>query len=204
MSEKHTTATTTTRAAPSARKRTTQRTMSAPPWIEGGIDYGPALVAAEELIAWAFDLAAASVADSPEGKRRVKNARRFATASIRGQRTPASAEADVMFTASLLIRILDADLRLGLGDIVSVLSELGLPTVDVPHPPRRPAGRAARVPQPAPFMPTAAEVAAVLDAIQLAAAPVPVVPLRRPATRTAAPSTCAGCCLARPSFAVAA
>lgn len=173
------------------------------PWIEDGIDYGPAILAIEELVAWAFHLAAASVEDSPEGKRRVKNARRFVTASIRGKRTPSNAEADVVFTASLLIRILDADMRLGLGDIVSVLSELGLPTYDVPNPPRR----AARVARPAAADVSTAELAAVLAAMRRGVSPVavpsPVVPLRRP-TRGAIASACAACPFARPGLAIAA
>lgn len=203
MSEKKKHATTTrTNVASAAQSKRAARTQSTPPWIEGGIDYGPALLAIDELIAWAFDLAAASVADSADGKRRVKNARRFVTSSIRGKRTPAGAEADVMFTASLLVRIFDADLGLGLGDIVSVLSELGLPTVDVPPSPRRPAARATRAPEAAPFIPTAADLAAVIDALQLGAMPAPVVPLRRPHMRVVAP--CANCQHGRPGFPVAA
>jgi hypothetical protein len=183
-----------------ARKRSRRSARTAPPWIESGIDYGPALVAIEELIAWAFDLAAASVADR-ESKRRVKDARRYTLASVRGRRTPPGAEADVMFTASLLIRILDADLGLGLGDIVEVLAALGLPTADVPHPPRRPAGVAARAPQRA--QPTAAELAGVIDALQRGAARAPIVSLRRPSAR-AVVAPCAGCYRTRPGVAVAA
>jgi hypothetical protein len=209
MSETKTAETTTSknstanRGAATARKPG-RRTRAAVPWIEGGIDYGPALVAIEELIAWAFDLAATQVADWPEGKRRVRNARRIVANAIRGKRTRQTlrSEDDVVFTASLLIRIFDGDLGLGLGDIVEVLSELGLPTFEVPHS-ARPTARGARVPQP-----TTADLAALVDAIQRGATPAPVVPLRRPtrATRPAVVSAmpCAGCCLARPGLAVAA
>lgn len=105
------------------------------PWIEGDIDYGPMRVALGELATWAFDLADKSVVDWPEGRRRVKSVRRAVAASIRGRRVRVSDE-DLAFTASLLIRIFDADLGLGFGHMITVLSELGLPTVDVPRPTR--------------------------------------------------------------------
>lgn len=189
-----------------AAKRARGAARTAPPWVEGGIDYGPALVAIDELIAWAFDLAAASVPDR-ESKRRVKNARRLVVARMRGKAAPAGGEADVLFTATVLARALDADLGLGLGAIVEVFTELGLPIDDVPQPPRRPAR--ARAPQP---MPSAAELAGVLEAIQRgagrapvapAAPVVPVIPIGRPRSR-AVVAPCAGCHLARPGFAFAA
>jgi hypothetical protein len=134
--------TTTKPARPSKRKRKAARPAPplAPPWIEGGIDYDPALVAIEELIDWAFGVAAASVADAPADVRRVRNARRYALAAIHGKADPRSVD-DVVFAAGLLARVLDADLGLGLGDIVTVLEQMGLPADDVPSPPRRPPGR---------------------------------------------------------------
>ena len=191
------TTTATTKATAAKRARGTARI--APPWVEGGIDYGPALVAIDELIAWAFDLAAASVPDR-ESKRRVKNARRLVVARMRGKPAPAGSELDALFTASVLARVLDADLGLGLGAIVEVFGELGLPIDDVPRPPRRPSGAATRPAQPAP---TAAQVAGVIDAIQRGAGLTPIVPIGRPRSR-AVVAPCAGYHLARPGFAFAA
>lgn len=98
------------------------------------IDYEPALAAIGDLFSWAFDLAEKNVAHWREGKRRVKRARRYVRALMRG-RVPrgAEAEADLAFTAGLLVRIFDADLGLGLGAIVSIFDELRLPTDDVPR-----------------------------------------------------------------------
>lgn len=191
------TATPTTKTTAAKRARGTAR--PAPPWVEGEIDYGPALVAIDELIAWAFDLAASSVPDR-ESKRRVKNARRLVVARMRGKPAPAGSELDALFTASVLARVLDADLGLGLGAIVEVFGELGLPIDDVPRPPRRPSGAAVRPAQPAP---TAAQVAGVIDALQRGAGLAPIVPLTRPRSR-AVVAPCAGCHLARPGFAFAA
>ena len=191
--QKHPTATT----KPRAPKRTRP---TSPPWIEGGIDYGPALVAIDELIAWAFDLAAASVPDR-ESKRRVKNARRQVIATLRGKRR-SDPDADLMFTASVLARALDADLKLGLGEIVTVLAELGLPSDDVPRPPRRTASAPAYAAPHVPSM-NVADLAGALDAIQRGARITPIGSLRRPPPG-AAFAPCAGCRHARPGFAVAA
>ncbi|MBZ0231561.1 MAG: hypothetical protein K8M05_04365, partial [Deltaproteobacteria bacterium] len=90
------------------------------PWIENGIDYGPARVALDELASWAFDLAAESVADWPEAKQRVKNARRFVKGLI-ANRNVSCPEEDVAFAASLLVRIFDGDLGLGLGQVIEIL-----------------------------------------------------------------------------------
>ena len=212
MSETKTTTSKSVTAGANAKPRKTKASRAtAVPWIEAGIDYGPALVAIEELIAWAFDLVGARVADWPDGKRRVGNARRTVAKAFRGKRAPRSLQADddVAFTALLLIRILDADLKLSMGDTIEVLSALGLPTFDVPRP--RPGARARHAaPQPAI---DAAELATLIDAIERGAGlergarPAPVVPLRRPTRAGHGPavaSPCAGCCLARPGFAVAA
>ena len=191
--QKPTTATTKNRAPKPTRP-------TAPPWIEGGIDYGPALVAIDELIAWAFDLAAASVPDR-ESKRRVKHARRQVIATFRGKRKD-EPDADVMFTAAVLARVLDADLKLGLGEIVTVLAELGLPSDDVPRPPRRSASVPAYAVPRAPSM-NVADLAGAIDAIQRGARITPIGSLRRPPPG-AAIAPCAGCRYARPGFAVAA
>ena len=178
---------------PAKRKRKAARPAPplTPPWIEGGIDYDPALVAIEELIDWAFGVAAASVADAPVDVRRVRNARRYALAAIHGKADPRSVD-DVVFAAGLLARVLDADLGLGLGDIVTVLEQMGLPADDVPSPPRRPPGRRqAR----AASAPASIDLTAVLDAVAALQSLAPIVPLRPRGARVSAPpaATCAAC-----------
>ncbi len=176
---------------PAKRKRKAARPAPplTPPWLEGGIDYDPALVAIEELIDWAFGVATASVADAPADVRRVRNARRYALAAIHGKADPRSVD-DVVFAAGLLARVLDADLGLGLGDIVTVLEQMGLPADDVPSPPRRPPGRRQACAASAPI-----DLTAVLDAVAAIQSLAPIVPLRpRGARVPAAPvATCAAC-----------
>src|SRR5690606_854820 len=46
-------------------------------------------------------------------------------------RTPRVSVADLMFTATLIARILDGDLQLGLGDMLDLLEALDLPTEDI-------------------------------------------------------------------------
>lgn len=180
----------------SASPRPKRRRPAAPPWIINGTDYGPAVLAIEDLLGWAFDLAHRNVADWPEGKRRVQRTRRALLDRLHGRRARASDE-DVLFTAALLVRILDADLGLGLGDVLSVLVELGLPTADVPYPPVPPRRPGRRVqPPPAPPTPAPAAFAVLLGG---RAAPLaPVLPLGRPRA-VVAPS-----CPAAAGFAVAA
>ncbi|MBL8626826.1 MAG: hypothetical protein JNK64_36395 [Myxococcales bacterium] len=172
-----------------AKPKTARPAPLTPPWLEGGIDYDPALVAVEELIDWAFNVATASVADAPADVRRVRNARRYALASIHGKADPRSVD-DVVFAAGLLARVLDADLGLGLGDIVTVLEQMGLPADDVPSPPRRPPGRRQPRAASAPI-----DLTAVLDAVAAIQSLTPIVPLRpRGARVPAAPAaTCAAC-----------
>jgi hypothetical protein len=107
------------------------------PWILGGIDYGPAIGAVGDLANWAFELAAKDVADWPEGRRRVRSAKRYVLDRLRGRRALHTPAEDVLFTAGLLARIFDADLSLGMTEMVSILDELGLPTEVVPLMPRR-------------------------------------------------------------------
>jgi hypothetical protein len=111
--------------APEARRATH-------PWVIGDIDFGPAVAAAHDLAAWAFDLAARDVADWPEGRRRIRNARRFVLGRLRGKDVHRTPYEDVIFTAGLLARILEADLRLPLTHVVAALDQLGLPTDVVP------------------------------------------------------------------------
>ena len=80
-------------------------------------DYAPAMSAIGDLCTWALDLAARSVADWPEGRRRVKNASRHMRTLLQGKKPRGrGAEEDLMFTAALLARIFDADLGLGVGN----------------------------------------------------------------------------------------
>jgi hypothetical protein len=103
-----------------------------------GIDYGPAIAAVHDLAAWAFGLAVRDVADWPEGQRRVRTARRFVLAHLRGKRPRGLPMEDVLFTAGLLARIFEADLRLPLTDMLAIFDRLGFPTEDVPLRPRAP------------------------------------------------------------------
>ncbi len=122
------------------------------PWVVGRIDYGPAIAAVHDLAAWAFDLAARDVDDWPESRRRVKNARRFVLGRLRGKDVTRVPYEDVLFTAGLLARIFEEDLRLPMAHIVAALDKLGLPTEVVPLMPRRQA-RAGAVYPLAPITP---------------------------------------------------
>jgi len=106
------------------------------PWIQDGIDYGPAIVAIHDLAAWAFDVAERDVDDWPEGLRRVHTARRFVLARIRGKRARRVPFEDVAFTAGLLVRIFDDEMRLGMTEVIAILDALHLPTELVPLSPR--------------------------------------------------------------------
>lgn len=97
------------------------------------INYAPAIEAIDDLFTWALDLAMQSVAHWPAAKRRVSNARRNLRSFMRGKAPRGrGVEEDIAFTAALLVRILDADLGLGIGDIATVFDELGLSTEHVP------------------------------------------------------------------------
>ena len=97
-----------------------------------GIDYGPAIAAVHGLAAWAFDLAARDVTGWPEGQHRVRAARRFVLARLRGKRPRGLPTEDILFTAGLLARIFEADLRLPMSDMLAIFDRLGFPTEDVP------------------------------------------------------------------------
>ena len=124
-----------TTSAPTARS-SAKAGPPAPFCIVDGVNYGPALTAIGDLAAWAFDLAAADVADWPEGTRRVRSARRFVLSRIQGKRPRSAPIEDVLFTAGLLARIFEAELSLGMSEMVSILDQLGLPTEVVPLMPR--------------------------------------------------------------------
>lgn len=121
-----------------ARKAAPSIAAARAPWVRNGIDYGPATAAARDLAVWAFDLAERDLADWPIGQKRVHNTRRYVLAQLDGRRAPRVSLADLMFTATLIARILDGDLQLGLGDMLDVLEALELPTDDLPlETPRR-------------------------------------------------------------------
>ena len=120
------------------------------PWVVDGIDYGPAIAAVGDLAAWAFDLAAKDVEDWPEGRRRVRTARRYVLARLRGKELRHAPYEDVLFTAGLLARIFEADIGLGMSEMVAVLDAIGLPTEVVPMMPRtQPVRLAPMRPRPA-------------------------------------------------------
>ncbi len=123
------------RTAPKHAPRATPRRPH--PWADvGGVDYGPAIAALGDLVTWAFDLAATDVADWPEGRRRVSATRRYVLARLRGRRVRSVPSEDVLFTAGLLARIFEAEVGLGMSEMVAVLDRIGLPTEVVPLMPR--------------------------------------------------------------------
>ena len=101
------------------------------PWIDGDIDYGPAVTAARDLATWALDLAERDVGDWPEARKRIRNTRRFVLARIAGKDRRMPVE-DLIFTASLLARIFDDDLDLDVADAFEIFGVLELPTDVVP------------------------------------------------------------------------
>ncbi len=101
------------------------------PWIDGDIDYGPAVTAARDLATWALDLAERDVGDWPEARKRIRNTRRFVLARIAGKDRRMPVE-DLIFTASLLARIFDDDLDLDVADAFEIFDALELPTDVVP------------------------------------------------------------------------
>ena len=121
------------------------------------IDYGPAVDAIENLTRWAFKLAAKDVAGWPEGRQRVRNARRFVLGRLRGK-AARDAGYDLVFVAGLLARIFEAELGLTQSAIVRLLDNLELPTDEVPRVTAQPtpwSGPVRRYPTPPPR--TAAE-----------------------------------------------
>jgi hypothetical protein len=151
-----------------------------------GINYGPAIAAVHDLAAWALDLAARDVADWPEGQRRVRTARRFVLARLRGKRPRGVPAEDILFTAGLLARLFEAELRLPMPDVVAIFDRLGLPTEMVPLMPRTPSAMCRpQDPPPAPITPLWPRPAAV-------------------AGRSALADVCNGCGQPAPRFRIAA
>lgn len=118
------------------------------------IDYGPVIAAVHDVAAWAFGLAAREVADSPDGQRRVRTTRRFVLAQLRGKRPRGVPLEDLLFTAGLLARIFETDLRLPMSDMMAMFGRLGFATWGVPPRPRTPS--AACRPQDPPITPAPA------------------------------------------------
>ena len=114
---------------------------SRPPWIFDGIDYGPARAAVRDLANWALDIAEKSLDDWPAARLHVRKTRRFIDARIGGKRSNAASLEDLEFTATLLTRIFDEDLGLGLSEVLTILDSISLPVDAVPV-----QRRAARVP----------------------------------------------------------
>ncbi len=137
------------RCSPNTKSTAASGPKPAHPWVIGDTDFGPAIAAVHDLAAWAFDLAARDVADWPDGRRRVRNARRFVLGRLRGKDVHHTPYEDVLFASGLLARILEADLHLPLAHVVAALDRLGLPTEVVPLVPY-PAHRAAAVHPTAP------------------------------------------------------
>ncbi len=123
------------RSAGSSKKPRAATAVAPPPLIDDGIDYGPANTAARDLAMWALDLAEHDVEDWPAARKHVRNARRFVLARLGGKERRMPVE-DVIFTASLLARIFDDDLGLGLADSLSIFDALDLPADIIPFPPR--------------------------------------------------------------------
>lgn len=137
----------------SKKKAAPALTAAKAPWIADGIDFGPAAAAVRDLATWALDIAERDVDDWPEARTKVRNTRRFVLAKLVGKTRHAPID-DIVFTASLLARIFDADLGINVGDAVEILSTLDLPTDDVPVPPptrMKPMGTAARRHTPPPL-----------------------------------------------------
>lgn len=120
-----------TRLVPKKKKSTSKLAAAKAPWLDGDIDYGPAVAAARDLAVWALDLAERDVGDWAEARKRVRNTRRFVLARIAGKNRRMPVE-DVIFTASLLARIFDDELDLDLADSFEIFGALDLPTDVVP------------------------------------------------------------------------
>jgi hypothetical protein len=129
------------------KKSSPSNTSASTPSSRSAVDYAPARAAISDLANWAFDLAERDVEDWPVARQRVKNVRRSIMAELGRTRAPRASLEDLMFTASLIARILDADLGLDLGEALAVLEYLDLPAEDLPlsRPPTRPSRSALAV-----------------------------------------------------------
>ena len=113
------------------------------------IDFAPALTAIGDLAAWVFDQAQADVKGWPEGKRRVRAARRLVLARLRGEEVTWVPTDDLMFTAGVLMRIGERALphvAARLGDSAALYEQLVQVAASAAMPGSRPA--AAPVPFP--------------------------------------------------------
>lgn len=89
------------------------------------IDYGPARAAVRALVTWAFDVAERDVAGDEIGLRRVENARQLVLSQLDDKPAPRVASfADVQFTTLRIARLIDRDLKLGIGEHLDLIEML--------------------------------------------------------------------------------
>jgi hypothetical protein len=98
------------------RKAAPARDTASAPRAGDPIDYGPVRAAVRALATWAFDLAARDIAEDPDGLRRVETARQLVLAQLDDKPAPRGASlADVQFATLQIARLVDRDLKLGIG-----------------------------------------------------------------------------------------
>jgi hypothetical protein len=98
------------------------------PWVEDGIDYGPARAAVEDLVGWVLDLAEREVDGDPADIKRIRKVRRSFHNGLDG-RVPVD---DLIFVGQILARVFDRDLGLGLADQLAIFEKLELDTDVLP------------------------------------------------------------------------
>lgn len=127
------------RGAPAAGRDTTMHAKTQKLHILDGarrakpapVDLDVAIDMIDDLFGWAFGLAKKSVG-SLDDRERIRNARRYLSKSLRGKPARCPTE-DVLFTAGVLARVCESELRMPAGTIVRLLDELELPTEVVPR-----------------------------------------------------------------------
>lgn len=98
------------------------------PWVEDGIDYGPARAAVEDLVGWVLELAEREVDGDPADVKRIRKVRRSFVNDFDG-RVPVD---DLIFVGQILARVFDRDLGLGLADQLAIFEKLDLDTDVLP------------------------------------------------------------------------
>jgi len=105
------------------KKKAASATVAAgAPWVEDGIDYGPARAAVEDLVGWALELAEREVDGDPADIKRIRKVRRSFVNGFDG-RVPVD---DLIFVGQILARVFDRDLGLGLADQLAIFEKLDL------------------------------------------------------------------------------
>ena len=114
------------------------------PWIEDGIDFGPARAAVDDLVNWALDLAELEVDGDRADLKRIRKVRRAFLSDVASN----VAVSDLIFVAQILARVFDRDLGLGLADQLAIFDKLDLDTDLLPLSPmpRRPTPLGAVIP----------------------------------------------------------